>query len=208
MQASYSMILSSGGKSVGSGSQLITGDTDNPFEVTVPAAKAGTLTTRTDNDTGIVTVASGHGITTSDKIDLYDASGVIIRKDQDVTATTATTISIDAGTGSNLPAATTAVRVAKRKVIDPVFFDASGMQIFGIELKVPGATTKGRANFLSAVPASVGDLSLTANSGTIRNVAAGDTAPISADAVAIHATNGNDTHDGVLTIISMEDRTP
>jgi hypothetical protein len=202
------MQLNSGGLSVGSGSQVLTADTNNPFEVTVPAAKAGTLTTRTDNDTGIVTVASGHGITTSNKIDLYDADGVIIRKDMDVTATGSTTISIDAGSGSNLPVLNTAVRVAKRLVISPVFFDESGMQMFGIELKVPGASTKGRANFLDGAASSVGDLSLTANSGLIRNVAGGDTAPISDDAEVIHATNGNDTLDATLTIISMEDRTP
>jgi hypothetical protein len=207
MQSTYGTQLSSGSLSIG-GQEVINADTNNPLEVTIPAAKAGTLSTRTDNDTGIVTVASGHGITTSDKIDLYDATGVIIRKDMDVTAVGGTTVSIDAGTGSNLPIATTAVRVAKRVLISPVFYDASGIQIFGIQLAVPGATSKGRANFLSSVPASVGDMSLTANKGLITNVAAGATNPLSADAVAVHVTNGNDSIDGTLTVISMEDRTP
>jgi hypothetical protein len=206
MNASNSQVLSSGGLQVGSNA-TVSADTNNPFEVTIPAAKAGTLTTRTDNDTGVVTSVA-HGILDTDNIDLYDADGIIIRKDMDVTAVTADTISINAGSGSNLPVLTTAVKVAKQKIISPVFFDASGIQIFGIELSVPGATTKGRANFLSAVPASVGDMSLTANVGLISNVAAGAANPLSADAVSITASNGNSDLDGVLTIISMEDRTP
>ena len=37
---------------------------------TLPAGKAGTLTDRTDADTGIITVAEGHGITDSDTVDV------------------------------------------------------------------------------------------------------------------------------------------
>lgn len=213
MQSTYSMQLSAGGLTVGSGSQVVNGDTNNPLEVTIPAAKAGTLTTRTDNDTGIVTVASGHGITDTDTVDVYDADGQLLRKDMDVTAVTSTTISINAGSGSNLPAQDAAVKVAKQKVIEPVFFDASGIQIFGIELKVPGAATEGRVNFFdegesSGGESSVGDFTLTANSGLIYHVAAGAANPLSDDAVSIVASNSNSTLDGVLTIISMEDRTP
>lgn len=206
MQASYSLNLSGGGLSIG-GSQVVQGDTSNPYELTVPAAKAGSLTTRTDNDTGIVTVASGHGILDTDVVDLYDSAGQLLRKDMDVTAVTSTTISVDGGSGDNLPIVSTAVKVAKQMTVG-VFIDRSAIQIFGIELKVPGATTQGRALFLDSGPASVADLELTANSGIIAHVAAGATNPLSADAVSLKITNGNSDLDGVLTIISMEDRTP
>lgn len=208
MNATYGVNLNGGGISIGSGSQVITADTNNPFEVTIPKAIAGTLSTRTDADTGIVTVASGHGITGSDTVDIYNSTGQLLRKDMDVTATDATTISINAGTGTDLPSATTALKVAKQKTIAPVFFDASGILMFGIELKVPGATSQGRANFLDSGPTTVGDKTLTANSGLISHVAAGDTNPLTGDAVSIICSNGSSDLDGTLAIISMEDRTP
>ncbi|WP_254512854.1 hypothetical protein [Anatilimnocola floriformis] len=202
------MTLASGGLTIG-GPILINADTSNPFpDVPVPKAIAGSLTTRTDNDTGVVTVASGHGILDTDTIDLYDADGLLLRKDVDVTAVTSTTITIDAGTGTNLPTQGTAVRVAKQKVISPVFFDASGVQAFAVQLSVPGAVTAGRVNFLSSVPASVGNFELVANVGLVFNVAGGVANPLSGDAVKVTASNGSIELDGTLTIISMEDRTP
>jgi hypothetical protein len=207
MNATYSVILNSG-LSIGSGSQVVSADTNNPFEVVIPKAIAGALSTRTDADTGIVTVASGHGITDADTVDIYDATGQLLRKDMDVTATDATTISINAGTGTDLPVATTALKVAKQKTIAPVFFDTSGIQLFGIELKVPGATSQGRANFLDSGPTTVGDKTLTANSGLISHVAAGADNPLTGDAVSIICSNGSSDLDGTLAIISMEDRTP
>jgi len=66
---------------------------------------SGTLSTRTDNDTGIITVEAGHGITTSFTIDLYWASGK--RYGMTVTGTASTTVSLDGGTGDNLPVAAT-----------------------------------------------------------------------------------------------------
>jgi hypothetical protein len=68
---------------------------------TLAAAKSGTLTTRTDANTGILTVASGHGFNTSDRIDLF--FGGLYRYGMSVTGTTATTVSIDGGTGDDLP---------------------------------------------------------------------------------------------------------
>lgn len=77
---------------------------------TLGAAKTGTLTTRTDNDTGTVTMASGHGFATSDKIDLYWTGGSRTR----MTATvTGDSVVLDGGTGDNLPIATTAVTAMK-----------------------------------------------------------------------------------------------
>lgn len=207
MQASYSLVLAGGGLTIQQNS-LVSGDTSNPYEINVPAALAGTLTTRTDNDTGILTVASGHGITDADTVDLYDENGALIRKDVDVTATTATTISIDAGTGDNLPAEDEIVNVAKQVALSPNI-DGDAIQILGIVLEVPGATTEGRILFEDAAGDDIADLELTANNGLIYHVAAGATNPFTGDPItAAKVTNGNTTLAGTLKIISMEDRTP
>jgi hypothetical protein len=44
-------------------------------EVTLAAAKTGSLSTRTDDDTGTLTMAAGHGITTGARIDIYWTGG-------------------------------------------------------------------------------------------------------------------------------------
>jgi hypothetical protein len=83
---------------------------------TLAAAKSGTLTTRTDADTGILTVASGHGFNTSDRIDVYFSGGY--RYGMNVTGTTATTVSIDGGTGTDLPALNATVTCMKPQLED------------------------------------------------------------------------------------------
>jgi hypothetical protein len=207
MQASYSVNLSGGGLQM-SGNELVNGDTANPYELAVAAAIAGILTTRTDANTGIVTVASGHGVTTSDTVDLYDAAGALIRKDVDVTGVTSTTISIDLGSGSDLPAANEVVNVAKQQTLN-CNIDGDAIQIIGVCLTVPGAATKGRILFEDAAGDDITDLTLTANKGQIYHVAAGASNPFTGDLITVaRVSNGNTTLAATLTIISMEDRTP
>lgn len=80
-------------------------------EFSLPAAKAGTLTTRTDNDTGVATLAEGHGIITSDVVDVYWSGG----RRYGMTATVSgNAVTVDGGAGDNLPAAQTALTVAKQ----------------------------------------------------------------------------------------------
>lgn len=74
---------------------------------TVPAAKSGTLTVRTDDNTGSLTMASGHGITTGQKLSIFWSGG----SRSNVTAGTVATnvVPIDMGSGDNLPDAATAI---------------------------------------------------------------------------------------------------
>lgn len=73
----------------------------------VAAAAIGALTTRTDNDTGTLTMNSGHGITTGARLDLYWDGG----RRRGITVGTVATNSVpfDLGAGDNLPALSTAV---------------------------------------------------------------------------------------------------
>lgn len=113
------------------------GESPLPLDTELPAGKAGTLTTRTDNDTGIVTVASGHGITTSDKVSLFWAGAS--RQGMTVTATSATTISVDVGTGTSLPAASTAVVVGKDYVANVPDFDSTLLMLMIMSMSKRGS---------------------------------------------------------------------
>lgn len=80
---------------------------EQAVQVELAAGIAGVLSTRTDNDAGVLTVGSGHGVTTDDSIAIFWADGSMYSGN--VTATTATTITFDSGLGDDLPDAASAV---------------------------------------------------------------------------------------------------
>lgn len=85
-------------------------------EPLLPAAKVGSLTTRTDDDEGSLTLSSSHGIETADIIDIYWDGG---RRYNVVVGTVAgNVVPFSGGAGDNLPSEDTAVTVSKQKSID------------------------------------------------------------------------------------------
>ena len=88
-------------------SYTATGDTLIRISPSLAAAKTGTLTTRTDNNTGTLTMQSGHGITTGAKLDVYWDGGS--RYNMTVGTVSGTSVPIDLGGGDNLPTASTAI---------------------------------------------------------------------------------------------------
>lgn len=114
---SASMSARIGGVSV-SGAVSRTAGGQISQSVSLEAGHAGSLTTRTDNDTGVATLSTGHGIVTSDKVDVFWTGGLRYG----MTATVATNaVTVDGGAGDNLPDALTAVVVCKQVVIDTDF---------------------------------------------------------------------------------------
>lgn len=93
------------------GQQTDTAESAIPLEVTLAAGKAGSLTTRTDDNTGVATLSTGHGIITSDVVDVYWSGG--LRRGMDATVAT-NAVTIDGGAGDVLPSATTAVVLCKQ----------------------------------------------------------------------------------------------
>lgn len=87
---------------------------NNPTD-TIPAAISGTLTTRTSDTAGVITVAS-HSVTTADKIGIFWTTGQ--RHYVTVDSTTSTTITFSVGAGDNLPADESAVTVSKPLELD------------------------------------------------------------------------------------------
>lgn len=75
---------------------------DKTGDNVLAAAKTGALTTRTDDDTGELTMDSGHGITTGARLDVYWDGGARYGMTVGTVATNA--VPIDGGAGDNLPA--------------------------------------------------------------------------------------------------------
>jgi hypothetical protein len=76
-------------------------------EKDLAAAKVGQLTTRTDNDTGTLTMVTGHGITTGAILDVYWDGGY--RANMVVGTVATNSVPIDGGSGDNLPTNLTAI---------------------------------------------------------------------------------------------------
>lgn len=79
--------------------------------VTVPAAKVGQLTTRTDADTGVLTMAGGHGLQQGDRLDVYWGS-FFGRRGMTITNVDTNLVSVDGGAGDDLPTNLTAITAA------------------------------------------------------------------------------------------------
>jgi hypothetical protein len=143
------------------------------------AGKAGSLTTRTDNDTGVVTAGAGHGIATSDKVDVHWAIDGVRYVRRGMTATVdGNNITVDAGAGSNLPAQDTAVVVAKQAVATETF-DGDDLDMFMVK-----ATKPASLDFVDAGGVSVGAILLNEGEPFVWVSNQGPARPITGNAVA------------------------
>ena len=157
-----------------------------------PAGKPGTLTTRTDDDTGVATLEADHGITDADTVDVYWSGGM--RYGMTVSSVDGTAVSIDLGSGDNLPTETTALVVTARIELDT---DVDGDLI---ELIAVGSDRRGHVEFLTDGDASIVAIELTAGEAWTWVNGQGVSNPLTGDPIGkVQVTNGEATA-GTLTV--------
>lgn len=181
------------------GKVIRSGETPLATEVTIPAAKTGTLTTRTDNDTGIITAQAGHGLITGDHVDIYWSGGSRFSMAATVSGNAVT---LDAGDGDNLPIATTAVTLSKRVAID------QGLDGAALKVLLVSMTRKGSVRFQDA---SVTVLAANLDAGEAYNWASGVgiANPLAATTVVqIFASNQSSVGTNVIQIGALLDTVP
>ncbi len=140
----------------------------------IPAAKSGTLTTRTDNDTGVVTLSTGHGITTGQKVSVFWATG----KRYGMTATVSgNAVSLDGGSGDNLPVLNTAVTAAVPVEV-PMAVDTAELQALAAH-----CTQAGYIEVLddAGTPAQIALLSVGPSAARVWWDGNGETSPLASD---------------------------
>lgn len=134
-----------------SGTVSRTADSQLGHEIALPAGTAGTLTTRTDNDTGVATLDSGHGLSTADVVDVYwDGGmryGMLATVDGDA-------ITVDGGAGDDLPSQDDAVVVT---VTIEVNSDFTGDDL---QMIVAQADQRASLDFLTSADASLKHIEL------------------------------------------------
>lgn len=166
----------------------VTAELAAKFDKSLGAAKTGTLTTRTDNDTGTLTMDTGHGITTGARLDVYWAGGC--RYGMTVGTVVANSVPIDGGAGDNLSLAATAI-TAMVPAEEAVGVTGDNVAAIGVKTNTGGRAIVVIADGSSAtLAASV----VTAGSDYIWTDQDGTTNPLAGDTVAkVFVSHGDST---------------
>jgi hypothetical protein len=165
----------------------------------LPAAKIGALTTRTDDNTGVLTMNASHGITDAVKLDVYWAGGS--RRNMTVGTVSVNSVPIDGGSGDNLPDDETAI-TAMIPVVTEVRFD-------GDDLKLLAMTAQAKATVLLSGDDDAEDYAfviLEANKLKFWQSGFGETNPVATDVITkAHMSHGDSSRAKTVTIIAAID---
>jgi hypothetical protein len=209
--ATYAITLSTGGVNIQkSGSR--SGDGLITREIALPAGKSGTLSTRTDDDTGVIS-AVGHTLIVGDKVSVFWATGR--RYGMTVSAVAGNDVTVgtgagEVGAGNVFPVQGTAVVISKKVDVN-VGIDGDAIKVAGLsfEFLVATITDDGHVTFRDSGSAVVAEIDLEANTPQIYDVAGGQANPFTGNPITTaDAYNGCATADATLKIISLEDSTP
>lgn len=180
------------------------------LEDTLSAAKSGALTTRSDDNTGTLTMADGHGFTDGQIIDVYWSGGV---QRNVVIGTVATnSVPIDSGVGDNLPADETAITAVVQKSIN-LAIDGDETDILAVVLETVDKTIRTAANvqFRDAAADIIAEIDLVANVPQVWDIAGGSANPFAGDPITnLKATQANvtTTETYTLKIVGVQDASP
>ncbi len=167
-------------------------------DFTLPAGKTGTLSTRTDDNMGVITLGAGHGLT-NETVSVGWTGGK--RVGMAITAYDSTTITVDGGTGDNLPTQSTSVVVGVAVPATDAVFDGDNMAF--LLIKCPQRSV---VNFLDSGPASLFVQEITvALGGYYWSEATGVTNPLTGNAIATINAYNLSTTATTLQLIAVTD---
>lgn len=158
----------------------------------IAAAKTGTLTTRTSDTAGTLTMSGGHGITDGDIIDIYWSTGQAVHCT--VGTVSGNSVPFTLANGDVLPLANTAVTVMEQRVENVSFLAADVEALF-----LGAGPAACSVTFLDASDAYVGSLRVLAGTGTngvnyrhrIWHADDGSDNPVTDDVASIAVTHGD-----------------
>lgn len=158
-----------------------------PQDVAVPAAKAGSLTTRTNNTDGELTMTdTDHGIETGDKITIFWAGGIAYQAT--VGTVVAKVVPFTGAKGDNLPAKDTAITAGVIAVLD-VDFDGDKLKMFAAM-----SNRRGHVVFEDSGDAVLSAAELVANEPYLYIDGVTATNPLTGNPVdEVHVANGDAT---------------
>jgi hypothetical protein len=178
------------------------------LEETANAAKTGTLSTRTDNTDGELTMTAGHGITTGQIIDLYWTGGVRYGVIVGTVATNA--VPISGGAGDNLPTASTAITAVVQLSVN-LAIDGDETDILAVIFETTDTSIRTAAHiqFRDASNDEIAEIDFVTNVPQVWDIAGGSANPFTGDPITnLKVSQANSTNTATLKIIGVQDASP
>jgi hypothetical protein len=198
-QGSINLSVSIGGVTVNQ-TIVLSADNAQVYEIALPAGYAGAVSTKTDANTGVVTLAAGHGVQSDAIVDVFWDGGVRYG----MTATVAgNDVTVDGGAGDDLPAAATSVIVTPQVTFNaPIDGDA-------VQIVTASCTQRSHVDFQDAGQATIKALPLAANQQWPWWYGSGGTNPLTGNVITTgKASNGSSSTAATLTVLVLQDATP
>lgn len=197
------IVASAGGKTIRSDALSETGDHTNNYTITLPAGESGTLSTRTNDGEGVLTV-TGHSIEEADVVDIYWSGGA--RYGVTVDSVDTNTITFDdtpAATGDNLPTEGSEIVVTDRFQVN-THIDGDNVQIFVIH-----ADQRCQCSFYDSDDSLIKQYELAeANAFEMWYTSSEEANPLTGNEITYAEVSNGSTTAATLDIISLEDSTP
>lgn len=189
----------------------VTGEEAANVSLTLPAAKAGTMTTKTSASVGLITTTSAHGLLTSDKCSVFwqDATtgAYKSRHDCSISAVTSTTLTTTTATGlgDDLPADGTTLTVGK-VVARTIAIHGTGAGLQGFAV---GSGARATVTVQEGATADSGDvlLHLHPDNGFGFAWLSGDVFPVvglTGDFAAVAAANGDVSREATMQMVFVD----
>lgn len=207
----YSTSISGGGVTLQPLAIQRTGDGPIGLDTTLPASQAGSLTTRTSDTVGEITMTdAGHTITTGAVIDVYWDGGV--QYSVTVGTVSGTAVPISSGSGDVLPSSSTAVTVVVQTVAN-LTIDGDEAEIIAVMLEstTKSLRTAGHVQFVDASDAEIAEIDLVTNVPQVWDISGGSANPFTGNIITkanlsqAKAASG-ETYQ--LKIVGVQDATP
>ena len=186
-----------------------TGDGELAVDPSLPVAQAGTLSTRTDDDTGTITMDSGgHTIATGNTVDVYWNGGV--QYGVTVGTVSGTSVPIDAGSGDNLPTQDTAVTVVAQTSVT-CSIDGDNAKIVAVYLEPSSSTdtTAAHVDMQDSGGNTIEEIDLVAGVPRVYDITGGDTNVFTGNPItSVKASQAGTDVARTLKIVTVYDATP
>lgn len=205
----YGSSVSGGGVAIQTQPITRTGSVAIGLEETLVAAQGGSLTTRTDGNTGTITMSSGsHTITTGAVIDIYWDGGV--QYGVTVGTVSTTSVPIDSGVGDDLPIADTAVTVVVVAAAN-VYIDGDNAKILAISLETADKSlrTAGHVQLVDSSDAEIAEIDLVTNIPQVWDIEGNSANPFTGNPITkVNLSQASASVGATIKIVGVADGTP
>ena len=210
--------ISGGGVTIQPQAVMRTGSASIGYEETLTAGTAGTLSTRSTDVAGTLTVATGHGVVTGDKIDIHwDLAGV---KGVAYSATVGTVAAAPGDTsipftladGDVLPAEDSAVVMSEQLSIN-ASIDGDNAKILAVivETNDKSLRTAAHVQFVDSSAAEIAEIDLITNVPQVWDIEGGSANPFTGNpitAAKVSNAGSSSTEVYTLKIVGVADASP